>query len=194
MQTTTVQVSVWFQTVTLTFTLNLTTQPQVGDNVDANFEDKGIWYGGHITSINAEGLVGLQYANGDIELDVPPHRVRSQTFVVGDAVEVNCGGKGVWHAAELTKVHNDGLAYDVRYAKRGIKWISDEKVSGDDGQKHSKCLACYLLLGWVVVSRQDGKVVVRRPPQPLSPRGFAATRRVPKTRILPNQVLPNSLS
>ena len=161
----------------------------MGDNVDANFEGKGIWYGGFITSINAEGLVDLQYADGDIELAVPRDRIRAQKFAVGDLVEANCGGKGVWHAAEVTKIHSDGLTYDIRYKTRGIKWISEQKVVAAGGQKHSKCLASYLLLGWDVVSRQDGKVVLRRPPQPLPPRGNAVTRRVTKSRILPIQVL-----
>ena len=93
-------------------------KPQVGDNVDANFEGKGIWYGGHITSIDAEGFVGVQYTNGDIELGVPPHCVRAQKFMVGDMVEVNCGGKGVWHAAEVTEAHDDGITYDVRYGSQ----------------------------------------------------------------------------
>lgn len=159
----------------------------MGDNVDGNFEGKDQWYSGHITGVNGEGLFDLQYADGDVELSVPRRRIREQKFVVGDVVEVNCGGKGLWYTSEVIKVHVDGVTYDV---KPGIKWISEEKVTGSPGQKYRKCLVSYMLLGWIVFSRQRGQVVVRRPPQPLSPRGFSVTRRVTKTRILPIQVPP----
>ena len=161
----------------------------MGDNVDANFHGKGAWYGGHITSINEDGDFDLQFADGDVELGVPRDRIRSQNFTVGDAVEVNCGGKGVWHAAEVIQTNCDGSKYEVKFKRPGIKWITDEEVAGVSKQKHSKCLSAYLLLGWVIVSRKDGKVIVRRPPQPLPPRGFAVTRRTTKGRILPIQVL-----
>ena len=130
--------------------------------------------------------VCLQYADGDIELGVPQNRIRPQKFVVDDLVDVNCGGKGEWHAAEVVDVEGD--TYKVKYRRPGIKWVTEKPVYGVPGQKYDKHLSVYCLLGWVVVSRKDGEVVVRRPPQPLSPRGFAVCRRVTKSKILPVQV------
>ena len=95
-------------------------QNQVGDNVDTQRNGKDTWYGGYITSINADGDCDLQYADGEVELAVPRDCIRAQTFVIGDVVEVNCGDKGVWHSAEVLRT-NCGVsehAYDVKYGSK----------------------------------------------------------------------------
>ena len=62
--------------------------------------------------------VCLQYADENIEWGVPQNRIRPQKFVVDDLVEVNCGGKGEWHAAKVVDV--DGDTYKVKYGNKSF--------------------------------------------------------------------------
>ena len=121
-----------------------------------------------------------RYADGDVELSVPKERIRAQKFSKGETVEVNSGGKGIWHECKVLE-SLDGQC-KVEHLNENIRWVTDESV-GD------KPLCTYGLVGWIVAFRGDGNITVRRPPQRLGPRGFAVTRRRTQRRILPVQVL-----
>ena len=101
-------------------------------------------------------------------------------------MEVNCGGKGVWYQGEVTSLYPIG-EYQVKYLCKSIKWVEKNAVKGT-GESNTMPLCTYGLVGWIVESRQNGLVVVRRPPQPLPARGFAATRRTTNSSISSKQV------
>ena len=57
---------------------------------------------------------------------------------MGDKVEVNCGGKGVWYRCEVTEVYNRD-EYQVKYECDAIKWVTDNTVKGT-GERNRSCL------------------------------------------------------
>ena len=49
---------------------------------------------------------------------------------MGDVVEVNCGGKGVWYRSEITQVISEIGEYKIKYENDTIKWVGDSVVEG----------------------------------------------------------------
>ena len=67
--------------------------------------------------------------DGDTESAVKPSYIRAQQFDVGDVVEVNCAGKGVWYRGEVSEAFPDG-EYKIKYESDQIKWVTDAAIKG----------------------------------------------------------------
>ena len=100
---------------------------EVGDRVEANFREIGKYIPGIITRDRGHGVFDVQYYDGRTESRVnfelirmaDPNAIfapaqRPAKFAVGDSVESNCEGLGVWYHALVRNVLPDGL-YNIQY-------------------------------------------------------------------------------
>ena len=59
--------------------------------------------------------------------------IRAQKFNVDDIVEVDSGGKGVWHRAKVTEVSVGWC--QVKFECDRIRWVTDKAVKGTGTHK-----------------------------------------------------------
>ena len=134
----------------------------------------GVWYSAHIEEVK-DGGFDLKYADGDKEFSVPSTRIRPQQFETGDFVEVNSGGKGDWFGCTVEEVENE--LYKVRFKCDSIRWVTKRNITGRVDFKNNLPLCVYGLLGWRILTRDKGLVIVRRPALPPPYRGCAAPKK-----------------
>ena len=76
----------------------------------------------------------LTLTDGDTESAVEARHIKAQEFAMGDLVEVNCAGKGVWYQAEVSEVYPTVGKYKVKYKSDSIKWVTNKAVKGTEGK------------------------------------------------------------
>lgn len=96
------------------------------DRVQINYQGRGRWYAGRITSRRVQGKghclqrFNVGYDDGDKESNVLPTNIRRMqgarvsTFRRGQAIEANYRGRGRWYAGTIATV-NSPCSYNVRY-------------------------------------------------------------------------------
>lgn len=97
---------------------------QVGERVEANWQNLGDWYPGEIATARCNQYT-ITYDDGDKEMHVPSDRIRKEPacdmlYNPGDVVEANFAGYGEWYTATIADAeHNStgvrGCFYHVIY-------------------------------------------------------------------------------
>eukprot|EP01032_Pedospumella_encystans_P008048 gene8048-9591_t len=92
---------------------------RVGDAVEVNLRDKGVWHAGQIDHVNKDGTYTVHFGQGDFVRSIVPEQSTGHSsntaktasnqnepciLKVGDRIEVNCRNKGVWYPGVVKSV------------------------------------------------------------------------------------------
>ena len=63
---------------------------------------------------------------------------------MGDQVEVDCGGKGVWYRCKVIKVTNIN-EYQVKFESDDIKWVSNKIIDNQRNGENKHVSHCSVI-------------------------------------------------
>jgi hypothetical protein len=101
----------------------------LGTKVDARYRNSSKWYPGVVREHLVDGTYSIHFDDGEIEDHVPVDHVRASSvpesvkadaikpagvFKLGDKVDVNYKGNGIWYSGIIHQENPDGT-YDINY-------------------------------------------------------------------------------